>query len=268
MPDEPAWVLQHKQNKDTDPVIAVALHSGHAISSYLTDFLAISEADRLREEDPYTDIWARTAESWITIERSRFDVDLNRPREKAIYRTPADAWGLQVWKHPLPSELVARSLYFYDAFYAQVHEFFTEIEACFGSFVVLDLHSYCHRRGGPDAPPAPQVANPDVNVGTGTMPDRKRWAPVIEQCMNTLRAVEIDGRPLDVRENIKFQGGSFARWMHTTFPRTACVLSIEFKKFFMDEWTGLPNTKQIDAIRTALKAMLPDIRDVLSCVTP
>lgn len=45
----------------------------------------------------------------------------------------------------------------------------------YGRFLVLDLHSYNHRRAGPNAPPADPERNPEVNIGTGTM-DRGRWA--------------------------------------------------------------------------------------------
>jgi hypothetical protein len=46
--------------------------------------------------------------------------------------------------------------------------------------VVFDLHTYNHRREGPDTPPAEEVGNPEVNLGTGTM-DRRKWAPIIDR---------------------------------------------------------------------------------------
>lgn len=50
-------------------------------------------------------------------------------------------------------------------------------EQAFGRFVVYDLHSYNHRRDGPDRPAGAPEDNPDVNLGTGSMA-RDRWAPV------------------------------------------------------------------------------------------
>ena len=35
----------------------------------------------------------------IIVNRSRFEVDINRPRDKAVYITPEDAWGLHIWKN-------------------------------------------------------------------------------------------------------------------------------------------------------------------------
>jgi N-formylglutamate amidohydrolase len=199
----------------------------------------------------------------VVVHRSRFEVDLNRPRDRAVYRTPADAWGLQVWKNAPDAALIEQSLAYYDDFYATVGHLFRRLEHRFGAFVVLDLHSYNHRRGGPDAPPDNPQQNPEVNIGTGTM-DRMRWAPVVDPFIEKLRALEIAGHRLDVRENVKFRGGHFAHWSHTTFPESACVLSLEFKKFFMDEWTGHPDYGQIAKIFQALLAVTPTLLDSLA----
>ena len=67
---------------------------------------------------------------------------------------------------------------------------------------------------------------------------RNRWSPVVNRLINDLRTFDYNGRKLDVRENIKFMGGNLSRWTHETFPESGCSLSIEFKKFFMDEWTA------------------------------
>ncbi len=125
-----------------------------------------------------------------------------------------------------------------------------------GRFLVLDLHSYNHRRGGPDAPPASPQENPQINVGTGTMTDRSRWAGLIDRFMEDLASFDFPGGHLDVRENVRFRGGAFADWAHRTFPDAACVLSVEAKKFFMDEWTGEPDEVLVDAITRALENTL------------
>jgi len=119
------------------------------------------------------------------------------------------------------------------------------------------------RRGGPDAPLADIEANPQVNVGTGTMTDRTRFQPVIECFIETLQTAEFPMGAMDVRENIKFKGGQFARWAHATFPDSACVLSIEFKKTFMDEWTGKPDTQIVSAIRNALASTVSPVLSAL-----
>jgi hypothetical protein len=82
------------------------------------------------------------------------------------------------------------------------------------------------------------LENPQINVGTGTMRDRDRWERVIDRFMDDLTGYDFPGGALDVRENVRFRGGACAAWTHRTFPEAACVLSIEVKKFFMDELTG------------------------------
>jgi N-formylglutamate amidohydrolase len=60
--------------------------------------MSLPEADRLREEDPFTDVIASAVPSRMITHRSRFEVDLNRPRREAVYRIPEDAWGLDIWR--------------------------------------------------------------------------------------------------------------------------------------------------------------------------
>ena len=215
------------------PLVATAIHNGHEVRDEVAHLFALDESDRLREEDPFTDKWVTIAGTQVVVYRSRFEVDLNRPRKKAVYLTPADAWGLQVWQDTPPSDMLGRSLAQYDTFYAEMQALFTDFTTRFGRFVVFDLHTYNHRRAGPDGPAADPAQNPEVNIGTGTM-NREPWAPLVERLMTDLQTFDYLGRHLDVRENVKFQGGHFARWAHQTFPGAVCVLAIDFKKFFME----------------------------------
>jgi hypothetical protein len=252
------WSLK----KGNTPLVAAAIHNGHAVRKEVANLLALDENSRLREEDPFTARWVTIADTQIVGLRSRFEVDLNRPREKAIYLTPKDAWGLPVWQRPPNAQILVRSLAQYDTFYAEVQKQFTDLAERFGRFVVFDLHSYNHRRAGPAGPPADPAGNPEVNLGTGTL-DRERWGPLIDRFLADLRAFDFLGRRLDVRENVKFRGGQFSRWTHQTFPQSGCVLAIEFKKFFMDEWTGEPDELQLETIRQALQTTVPGVLEIL-----
>ena len=247
-----------KIKKGGGHIIAAAIHDGHEIRDGLKAIVHISEQDRLREEDPFTGTWTEIAATRIVGLRSRFEVDLNRPREKAVYRIPEDAWNLNVWKTELPENEVIHSLSEYDSFYDEVYKVLSEIESRYGHFVVFDLHSYNHMRNGPDGSPADTELNPEVNIGTGTM-DRQYWAPVVESFMKDLHHFDYFDRQLDVRENVKFKGGNFSQWIHKNFPKTGCALAIEFKKFFMNEWTGEPDHEQVKTITLALKSTIPGI---------
>ncbi len=247
------------------PLIATAVHDGHAVRDDVANHFALDELARLREEDPFTGGWTEVAPTRILGTRSRFQVDLNRPRGRAVYRTPEDAWGLTVWKDDPPEELFETSLAEYDLFHDAMQKLFAEKVQEHGRFVVFDLHSYNHRRQGPDGPLADIEGNPQVNIGTGTM-NRQLWAPVVDAFIESLRAFDFPGGKLDVRENVKFFGGNWPRWIHEQFPETGMAIAIEFKKFFMDEWTGEPADKAVSAIRAALASTVPAVLDGLTRV--
>jgi N-formylglutamate deformylase len=248
------------------PIAAAAIHAGHALRPEVAASIALDDAERLREEDPFTAQWTDFSGTRFIGLRSRFEVDFNRTREKAVYRVPGDAWGLQVWRAPPAPSLIRGSLAIYDAFHTEVHEALSALRERFGRFVVLDLHSYNHRREGASAAPADPELNPEVNIGTGSM-DRERWAPLVDRFMHDLRNADYLGRSLDVRENVKFRGGNFSAWVHRRFPTSGCALAIEFRKFFMDEWTGAPDEEQVNAIGEALASTVPGLLESLGEVS-
>lgn len=242
-------------------MVAIALHDGHDVREEVAPLFALSTADRLREEDPFTAVWTAIAPTKVIVRRSRFEVDLNRPHEKAVYRTPDDAWGLTVWQSPLPDDVLAKSLAIRTEFYAVVEELLTRLVDQHGRVVVYELHTYNHHRGGPDAPFDDPELNPQVNLGTAY--NDPQWRPVLERFTRDLRAHKFPTGTLDVRENIKFEGGYFAQWIGKKFPTTVCNLCIEFKKFFMDEWTGVPDPALVAAITTALASTVVGVCEEL-----
>ena len=247
------------------PIIAVANHHGHLLRPEVANMMSLDEASQLREEDPFTGDWADLVPTCLVAQHSRFEVDLNRPRESAVYLTPEDAWGLSVWRSVLPRDQVERSLAAYDSFYSHVRHLLEDLVLTHGRVVVFDLHSYNHRRQGPDGPLADPEENPEVNIGTGKM-DRQRLAPIVDRCINELRAFDYHGRHLDVRENVKFRGGNFPRWIHETFPDTVCSIAIEFKKFFMDEWTGQPDHDHLYTIGQTLQRAADAVTEELESI--
>ena len=250
------------EHKGAGLLFATALHAGHDLRPELQSRMALDEVNRLREEDPYTDEWAKLAANWLIPVRSRFEVDLNRDRDEAIYLLPEDAWDLKIWETPPSKAMVERSLAEYDAFYEELEVFLKDMEQRHGRFVVFDLHSYNYRRGGPDALPEDPATHPDINVGTGTM-DRERWGPVVDRFMRDLRNFDFLGRHLDVRENVVFMGRQFPGWIHGHFPESACVLAIEVKKFFMDEWSGRADPVKLKAVHDAIASTVPGVIEEL-----
>lgn len=245
------------------PLVTTAIHAGHGLRPDVLEHMALDESTRLREEDPFTDRLTDLGPGRIVVETSRFEVDMNRPREKAVYLSRADAWGLDVWKGRLPKSVRRESLKKYNRFYEEVGGFLDGVHEARGKFVVLDLHSYCHRRGGPGAPPDDPRMNPDIDIGTGSV-HKDRWSPLIARLKGELRDFDFKGERLDVRENVKFAGGHFSRWSNKRYGGNGCVIAIEFKKTFMDEWTGVLDVARLELLKKALESTLPGIIEELA----
>ena len=212
--------------------------------------MALSDADRLREEDPFTGEAVLEVPQYVIAHRSRFEFDLNRDAANAVYATPEQSWGLAVWQNgALEPELAQASLELHAAYYRMLAALLDDVAARHERFVLLDVHSYNHRRDGPDAAPTPQDAAPDINIGTFSMP-REEWAWLVDPLMDTMRGSDFNGRRLDVRENVAFEGrGEQTRFVHQRYPGRACAIALEFKKFFMDEWSGAPDLAELAAMR-------------------
>ena len=245
-------VLWHIQ-RGHGPTLGVATHAGHEIRPELLPSLAIDEVTRVREEDPYTDYWTQSFDNQIIARRSRFEVDLNRSREMSVCVHPSDCWNLDVWKGRISAEAQNRSFEEHDAFYDMFDRTLQELQNEYGHFVVLDIHSYNHRRSGPLAPPADPAVNPEINLGTSSVTSA-RWHSVVERFRTNLQSFDFLGRHLDVRENINFKGGYLPQYVNRKFPDTGLAIAIEVKKFFMDEWTGVGAPQEINALRDAFRS--------------
>jgi N-formylglutamate amidohydrolase len=259
---EPAalWCGQEAESA----VVAVAVHAGHGLRDEIAAVMTLPEPERLHEEDPGTAEWATRFPTRLVATRSRFEFDLNRPRESAVYLRPDDCWDLDIWRQPLSADTVARSRAAHDAFYTVLAGILDRAQEAFGRFVVYDLHSYNHRRAGPTGAPADPAGHPDVNLGTGSM-DRAWWAPVVDRFLADLRSAEVpygQGH-LDVRENVCFRGRHLAGWVHDRYPETGCALAIEVKKFYMDEHSGTIDGPLSTAVGDALAGTVAGVVEEL-----
>jgi len=237
------------------PIMATAIHAGHGLRPEVSARLSLAPAIRLREEDPYTDCLTDVVPLQVVVDRSRFEVDLNRPRDQAVYLRPEQAWGLEIWSERLTEAGVERSLAIHDRFYYEIAKRLDRMAES-GRFVVLDLHSYNHRREGPDSAPAPIEDNPDVNLGTGTL-DHDNWGSLVERFTSDLTAHLPEGATF--AENVRFQGGYFSQWVNERYAGVGCALALEFKKSFMDEWSGELDEARLHRLRQALAAAVPGL---------
>jgi hypothetical protein len=238
-----------KLEEGSGPLVAACIHNGHHIRPELEPYLALNDQQRLYEEAPYTGFFADLAPTRIKVFNSRFEIDLNRPPEKAIYLEPEDSWGLKVWKSPLPDSIIENSRKNYREFYQSVSKLLQNKIEQHGFVIVLDFHSYNHRKN-PDCQPADQDANPDLNLGTRNL--ASQWIDLADAFIEDIRSGQVMGTRLDARKDIKFKGGHFPTWINSNFEGKAFALAIELKKIFMNECTATADSEFMHELRNLL----------------
>ncbi len=219
------------------PVIALSIHNGHDMSNELLGICGISDTDRLREEDPFTERISSGCSNNVTVHTSRFMIDLNRSPQSAVYQKPEDCWGLNVRKNPIPSTYLTELYDAYEDWYRVLDYQISNFLNRHPRLIVFDLHSYNHRRKGPNSEPDPQIENPDIIIGRSNL--NSEYYPLVAKLKSLLNNKEIDGYLLDCREDVKFSGGYLSRYLNAKYPQRVISLSIEFKKIYMDEWSGI-----------------------------
>jgi len=259
MPAE-SWIMQIDESS---PLIATATHDGHDVSPEYSRLTGLTDSERLMEEDPFTGGMAHMFASHIVARKSRFQVDLNRERTRAVYLKPEDAWGLKVWKaDPPPEHLINDWLGEHDSFYDQMTEVIGNMLNAHPYLFVLDLHSYRHRWDPFNREvEEPQELNPDINLGMSNIAEKHGdlFEPIAGVLERVLGCVEMPGRGmLDVRRDVRFKGANFCRWVNATFPGRVLCIAMEIKKIFMDEWTGELHEERYKALLDGLlKARQP-----------
>ena len=67
-----------------------------------------------------------------------------------------------------------------------------------------------------------------------------------------------------MRENVKFRGGNFPRHVNGKYGEHGLAIAVEYKKFFMDEWTGQRDVALTDAIQASLDSTRPGVLETLA----
>ncbi len=227
------------------PYVCGAVHDGHQFREELWDNCIHTEYDRWFEEDPATKEMVQSYPIVIAGCDSRFEYDLNRAPESAIYE---DAWGKQLWHHPLPEKQRKESLSKHTNFYRVVHALIEKIESKFGVAVVYDMHSYNWRRWDRHVP--------TWNLGTANV-DNQRFGDSIESWRQSLSEMKLpNGIESDAKINDTFQGnGYFLKFITENFKNTL-VLATEVKKIYCDELKQIMFPEVVRAIENELKTRL------------
>lgn len=235
---------------DYVPYACAAIHDGHQFRKELWDNCLHTEYDRWYEEDPETKNMVISHPILISGCDSRFEYDLNRPPEEAVFET---AWGKQLWKNPLPQSQKEASLKKHNGFFAVVEALIKKLEEKFENVVVYDMHSYNWKRWDREVP--------TWNLGTTNI-DTDRFSEDIESWRLSLSQIELPhGIPSTAAINNTFYGnGHFLKFITKTFPNTL-VLATEISKVYCDEYTGVIFPEVIAAIEKQLYDRLKNHAD-------
>ncbi|MBJ7882448.1 N-formylglutamate amidohydrolase [Gelidibacter salicanalis] len=232
---------------DYVPYVCAAVHNGHQFRKELWAKCLHTAYDRWYEEDPETENMVKHHPIVISGLDSRFEYDLNRDPDNAIYD---DAWGKKLWKEPLSEDEKSRSLEKHQNFYKIVHALITALEQKFGCCIVYDMHSYNWKRWDREVP--------TWNLGTSNI-DNERYKNSIEDWRKDLSEIKLPkGIPTTAKVNDTFQGnGYFLKFITTNFPHTL-VLATEVAKIYCDEESQVIYPEVVSAIRKGLRTRLPE----------
>ena len=223
-----------------------AVHDGHQFRKELWNNCKHSEYERWFEEDPETKEMVKDHPIVIAGCDSRFEYDLNRAPESAIYE---DAWGKQLWFNPLAKDLKEKSLEKHTNFYKVVNALVSKLEELFGVCIVYDMHSYNWKRWTREVP--------TWNLGTSNI-DNNRFGVEVETWREILGNVPF---PRDISSSSKindtFKGnGYFLKYITQNFKNTL-VLATEIAKVYCDELEYIIYPEVVNTVREYLAIELP-----------
>lgn len=224
-----------------------AVHDGHQFRRDLWENCLHSEYERWYEEDPETKNMITSHPIVIAGCDSRFEYDLNRPPEEAVFE---NAWGKQLWKQPLSENQKQKSLSKHNSFYKVVHALISKLEEKFGVCIVYDLHSYNWKRWDREVP--------TWNLGTSNI-DNDRFGEVVEQWRYRLSEIKLQHniKPTSKINNTFYGNGYFLKFITNNFKNTL-VLATEIAKVYCDEYDQIIYPEVVTAVEKQLQKHIPE----------
>lgn len=227
---------------DYVPYACAAIHNGHHFSKDLWDNCLHTAHDRWYEEDPCTGQMISGLPITLIAHDSRFEYDLNRHPDTAIYET---AWGKSLWRNPLSDKNRSKAIQKHENFYKVVLTLLVKLEELFGSVVFYDIHSYNWKRWDRDVPV--------FNIGTSNI-DHDKFSVAIKQWQEILSGIELPiEAKVDCTINDVFQGNGFFLKYITANSKNSLVLATEISKVYCDESTGQIYPEVVQTIQDLFK---------------
>ena len=229
------------------PYACAAVHDGHQFRKELWEPCLHTQYERWYEEDPETKNMVISHPIVIAGCDSRFEYDLNRAPDHAIY---FDAWGKQLWKNPLSEAMINKSIKKHNNFYKVVHALIKQLESKFGFCTVYDMHSYNWKRWDREVP--------TWNLGTSNI-DNARFGNTVETWRQSLSEIEFpNGIKSTSKINDTFQGnGYFLKYITQNFKNTL-VLATEIAKIYCDENEQVIYPEVVNTVHKELAFRIPE----------
>lgn len=228
------------------PAICTAIHAGHRFRPDLTDKCALTEQQRLYEEDPYTDTMIASLPITLIAQDSRYAYDLNRPLSSCIY---THAWGKQVWAAPLSKAQRELSWQKHRQFYRVLRALISQLEQMFGGCVLFDIHSYNHQRIKRETPVF-NVGSKQVNMG--------RWGETVKFYLRNLGDTKLTHSCVTTAQNDVFYGLGYLTRQVNRFFTNCLVLPTEVKKIYLDESSGNLCPQVLSELSTGIKLTITE----------
>ena len=228
------------------PYICGAVHDGHQFRKSLWENCLHTEYERWYEEDPCTKTMVQSHPIVLAGCDSRFEYDLNRAPETAIYD---DAWGKQLWRDPLPEDEIEQSLTKHANFYRVVQTLVKKIETKYEKAIVFDMHSYNWQRWDREVP--------TWNLGTANI-DNDRFGRLADSWSAKLGGMQLPNALQSTSKiNDTFQGnGYFLKYITQNFKNTL-VFATEISKIYCNELSGKIYQDVVRSVEQQLKEIIP-----------
>lgn len=242
-------------------IIGVAPHWSHRVREQLRPKLAIGDAERLYDEDPHTERFLGPFATVLAPNQSRYEIDVNRPPDVALYTRPELAWGKKVWGEELDRYERERSLEIWYEFHGFLDAVVEDSIERFGRALLFDIHSFNYQRSGPvDWREHP---DPTINLGTAHLRTDDEGEEILDWIRRRLDAFTVLGVECSFDEDAVFYGGYISRRLSRTYGPRCITVSVEFKKVFMDARSGEPDRDVLDELVEQMDALVHDLGDRL-----
>lgn len=224
--------------------ICTAIHNGSRLRREISKKCLLSAKERLYEEDPYTGEFISAMPISIIANDSRYEYDLNRPREACIYD---EAWGKKVWGDSLTKDEREKSIQKHVVFYRILAALIEKLEEKHGACLVYDVHSYNYQRI--------KDTTPLFNIGTEQL-DTARWYEAITHWEKTLNDCSLAHMGCKAELNTVFKGRGYLVTFIVEHFNNCLVLPTEIKKIFMDEKSGDVYHLVLSELKECIKQMV------------